>query len=512
MSASYLLSITLPLLLLLLLCFILLGSKRIIAKLCSTTLTKLMKPKIWGIERRLRRFPWWSSISSEGTSLEVGTSNKSLGTSRASQNMEHAKECRRNMHTVFQYLQQTVCHISKLKGGIRTSEVLTSGVHDGLELIQRKYQVPNFVHLEPRSYKTVACEVQSRGFIAKTDETYQNTVTNQARKLRVFLEPPTKPLDPAHPSEGFVAMQNDNNKEVTRQVINQLCHDKVIFQHSKNLNDPAKIRNVRDILIEFNKRGYLDDQGRWSAKIDCPDLKAPHVTCQAGGGSSTEDLTARFMNRLVDATFELASLDYCQKYLSGCAEERKPDIIMVPHNPSQLLVQDWCQAVSLVEMKQHSVDVEKQECTYNTQWQVFGLVPIEMVLFISNNLHGHGTVAQHMTLSQCHIAEALQSVGTWEVMKKWLKGMEDECGGIGSLKDIGAITQDLGTLNVWCSHRIQSVFFGPWPEAFSPYRISDNGSSEDLIELFPIFIHASNTLNVEHVALSVQHYQTWVAC
>lgn len=89
--------------------------------------------------------------------------------------------------------------------------------------------------------------------------------------------------------------------------------------------------------------------GRWSAKLDCPDLKAPHVTRQAGGGSSTEDLTARFMNRLVDVTLELAgkslihrtwSSDYCQKYLPGCAEERKPDIILVPHNPPQPLVQD----------------------------------------------------------------------------------------------------------------------------------------------------------------------------
>lgn len=56
-------------------------------------------------------------------------------------------------------------------------------------------------------------------------------------------------------------MQNDNNKEVMRQVIHQLCRDEVIFQHSKNLNDPTKIRNVKDILIEFNKRGYLDNQG-----------------------------------------------------------------------------------------------------------------------------------------------------------------------------------------------------------------------------------------------------------
>ncbi|KAG2039340.1 hypothetical protein BDR03DRAFT_1008975 [Suillus americanus] len=312
-------------------------------------------------------------------------------------------------------------------------------------------------------------------------------------------------------------MQNDNNKEVTCQVINKLCHDEVIFQHSKNLNDPAKIQNVKDILVEFGKRGYLDHQGCWSAKINCPDLKAPHITHQAGGGSSTEDLMARFMNQVVDVALELVgesliyrtwSSDYCQKYLPGCAEERKPDIILVPYNPSQPLVQDWWRAVSLVEMKQHGVNMQKQEWFDETAkhattiWgcqdahtfiitlqyfseqfaflffdcggaicpdmlnimddkeeylrlvlylsladpgivglemsivhndvgqcvrsKVFGLVPIEMVLFISNNLHGRGTVAQHVTLTQCHIAEALQSVGTWEVMKKWLKGMKDD--------------------------------------------------------------------------------------
>ncbi|KAG1737845.1 uncharacterized protein EDB91DRAFT_1249522 [Suillus paluster] len=368
-------------------------------------------------------------------------------------------------------------------------------------------------------------------------------------------------------------MQNDNNKEVMHQVINKLCHDEVIFQHCKNLNDPAKIRNVKDILIEFNKRGYLDNQGRWSAKIDCPDLKAPHVTRQA-----------------VDVALKL-------KYLPGCAEECKPDIFLVPYNPLQPLVQDWHQAVSLVKMKQHGVDVQKQEwfdktakCT-NTIWgcqdahtfvimlqyfgeqfafsffdrggaicpdmlnimddkeeylrlvlylsladpsmvclemsivhndvgqfvqsKVVGLVPIEMVLFISNNLHGRETMARHVTLTQCRIAEALQSVGTWEVMKKWLKGMEDDVAvvvkdtwvnltaphtegmilnylrlkgvmgvaqllfeglvagpaippsldqlhnhpGIGSLKDIGAITQT-GGLNVWCSTVYNWSFLG----------------------------------------------------
>ncbi|KAG1792086.1 uncharacterized protein HD556DRAFT_1309630 [Suillus plorans] len=49
-------------------------------------------------------------------------------------------------------------------------------------------------------------EVQSRGFIPKTDEAYQNSVANQACKLRAFLELPMHPSDSANPSKGFVAM------------------------------------------------------------------------------------------------------------------------------------------------------------------------------------------------------------------------------------------------------------------------------------------------------------------
>lgn len=147
--------------------------------------------------------------------------------------------------------------------------------------------------------------------------------------------------------------------------------------------------------------------------------------------------------------------------------------------------------------------------------KVFGMVPIEMVLFISNNLHGRGTVARHVTLSRRRITDTLQSVGSWDVMKKWLKGMEDDVAvvvkdtwvdltaphtegmilnylrlkgimgvtrllfeglvagpaippsldqlhnrpGIGSLKDIGAITQT-GDLNVWCSTVYNRSFLG----------------------------------------------------
>ncbi|KAG2110201.1 uncharacterized protein F5147DRAFT_772474 [Suillus discolor] len=384
--------------------------------------------------------------------------------------------------------------------------------------------MPDFFHLERRSYNTV----QSRGLIAKTDKVYQRAVVEQARNLRAFLEPSQHlhplqhpqssqhllPLDPNWASEGFVAMQMEDNKAIMCHVINWLCHDEVIFQHLENLDDPTKLRSVKGILQRFKEKRYLNDQG-WTNEIDCPDLKAPHFNRQHRGGSSMKDHMTRFMNCLVKEALLLAgnskikriwSSDYCQKPLPGSAEECKPDIILVPSDP---LVQDWCRIFTLTEIKQHGADVDKQEWfdeiakRVNTIWgcqdarnfvvvlmflgeafmfaffdrggavcldmlniiedkeeylqlvlylsladpgmvgletsigqnevwrfirsRVFGLeVPINMVLFISNNIHGCGTVARHVMLSHECIAQALQLGGSWDAMEKWLKGMENE--------------------------------------------------------------------------------------
>ncbi|KAG1739165.1 uncharacterized protein EDB91DRAFT_1248924 [Suillus paluster] len=148
--------------------------------------------------------------------------------------------------------------------------------------------------------------------------------------------------------------------------------------------------------------------------------------------------------------------------------------------------------------------------------RVFGPeVPINMVLFISNNIHGRRTMAHHVTLSRERIAQALQSGGSWGAMEKWLKGMEKEVDvvvkdtwvdltaphtegmilnylrlkgvqgvtrllfeglvvgpasppphfqlhdhpGIGSLKDISAISQT-GDINVWSSTVYNRSFWG----------------------------------------------------
>jgi hypothetical protein len=329
-----------------------------------------------------------------------------------------------------------------------------------------------------------------------------------------------------------------------------------------------------------------------------------------------------FLNRLVEEALLLAgeskikriwSSEYCQKPLPGSAEEHKPDIILLPNDP---LVQDWRRVFTLAEMKQHGVDVDRQEWfdeiakRANTIWgcqdarnfvivlmfvgeaftfaffdrggavcldmlsivddkeeylrlvlylsladpglsfhharmvissqcyaigmvgletsimqnkagrfirsRVFGpKVPINMVLFISNNIHGRGTVARHVTLSRERIAQALQLGGFWGAMEKWLKGMEKEVDvvvkdtwvdltaphtegmilnylrlkgvqgvtrllfeglvagpasppplfqthdrpGIGSLKDIGTISQT-GDINVWSSTVYNRSFWG----------------------------------------------------
>jgi hypothetical protein len=351
-------------------------------------------------------------------------------------------------------------------------------------------------------------------------------------------------------------------------------------------------------------------------------LKAPHFNRQHGGGASTEDRMTNFLNRLVEEALLLAgeskikriwSSEYCQKPLPGSAEEHKPDIILLPNDP---LVQDWRRVFTLAEMKQHGVDVDRQEWfdeiakRANTIWgcqdarnfvivlmfvgeaftfaffdrggavcldmlsivddkeeylrlvlylsladpglsfhharmvissqcyaigmvgletsimqnkagrfirsRVFGpKVPINMVLFISNNIHGRGTVARHVTLSRERIAQALQLGGFWGAMEKWLKGMEKEVDvvvkdtwvdltaphtegmilnylrlkgvqgvtrllfeglvagpasppplfqthdrpGIGSLKDIGTISQT-GDINVWSSTVYNRSFWG----------------------------------------------------
>ncbi|KAG1744089.1 uncharacterized protein EDB91DRAFT_1080896 [Suillus paluster] len=376
--------------------------------------------------------------------------------------------------------------------------------NNGLALIRRKYQAPDFVHLEPRSYNT-------------------------ARKLRAFLEPPTKPLDPAHPSEGFVAMQNDNNKEVMCQVINELCHDKVIFQHCKNLNDPAKIQNVKDILIEFHKRGYLDNQvmsgegllffdANWIS-VSLVEMKQHSVDVQK---QEWFDETAKCANTIwgcQDAHTFVIMLQYFGEQFAFSFFDRGgavcPDMLNIMDDKEEYLRLVLYLSLANPGMVGLETSIMHNNVGQFVRSKVFRLVPIEMVLFISNNLHGRGTMARHVTLMQCHITEALQSVGTWEVMKKWLKGIEDDVAvvvkdtwvdltapltegmilnylrlkgvmgitwllfeglvagpaippsldqlhnhpGIGLLKDIGAITQT-GGLNVWCSTIYNWSFLG----------------------------------------------------
>lgn len=60
--------------------------------------------------------------------------------------------------------------------------------------------------------------------------------------------------------------------------------------------------------------------------------------------------------------------------------------------------------------------------------RLFGMVPIHMVLFINNKLHGRGTVARHVTVSKESIIQAFTHTpgAVWSDVEKWFKGMEDE--------------------------------------------------------------------------------------
>jgi hypothetical protein len=81
----------------------------------------------------------------------------------------------------------------------------------------------------------------------------------------------------------------------------------------------------------------------------------------AGGGESTEDSMAHFLNRLVHETLVLAgphpihrewSSRYCQQILPGSGEDRKPDIILIDKGACE----DWRNVITLAEMKGISVD------------------------------------------------------------------------------------------------------------------------------------------------------------
>ncbi|KAG2134041.1 uncharacterized protein EDB93DRAFT_1254650 [Suillus bovinus] len=59
------------------------------------------------------------------------------------------------------------------------------------------------------------------------------------------------------------------------------------------------------------------------------------------------------------------------------------------------------------------------------QTKHLGKVPINMVLFISNNLNGHGTIVRQVTLPKDQINQALKNGLNCEALQKWLKGMVD---------------------------------------------------------------------------------------
>ena len=60
---------------------------------------------------------------------------------------------------------------------------------------------------------------------------------------------------------------------------------------------------------------------------------------------------------------------------------------------------------------------------------IFGDMTIEMVLFISNNLHGRGTVVRQVTLPKLRITKALEGDEKKNlnrgVLQKWLNTMDD---------------------------------------------------------------------------------------
>lgn len=91
---------------------------------------------------------------------------------------------------------------------------------------------------------------------------------------------------------------------------------------------------------------------------------------------------------------------------------------------TRIVISSQCYAIGMVGLE---TSIMQNKARQFIQSRVFGpKVPINMVLFISNNIHGRGTMARHITLSRERIAQALQLGGFWGAMEKWLKGMEKE--------------------------------------------------------------------------------------
>jgi hypothetical protein len=212
------------------------------------------------------------------------------------------------------------------------------------------------------------------GQVLPSADHHKAAVSKQSRKLRAFLQRLCE-KDKEMP-QGHIGFRDIATEEVTREVINFLGRDEVVFQHLEDLSvtNEQPRWTVKAVLEAFETNGFVTEgksitvtglhfftylfgvlKGRWT---HCPNLTGNHQTRnQAYSSLSSEDRMANFLNQLVSETTTLTgpsrikrlwSSKFCQNVLPGSAENRKPDMILLPEGKTP----DWRNVVALAEMKQ----------------------------------------------------------------------------------------------------------------------------------------------------------------
>jgi chromosome segregation ATPase len=99
------------------------------------------------------------------------------------------------------------------------------------------------------------------GQVLSSASHYPEEVSKQSHTLRAVLQPLTD-MDKEKP-QGHIDLQDDF-AQVTREVINFMGRDEVVFQHLEDLSSvankrPQRIRSVEAVLEVFKKKGIVKE-------------------------------------------------------------------------------------------------------------------------------------------------------------------------------------------------------------------------------------------------------------
>ncbi|KAG1781468.1 hypothetical protein EV702DRAFT_1041982 [Suillus placidus] len=292
-----------------------------------------------------------------------------------------------------------------------------------------------FFHLKQRSYKLV----QLRGIIVKTDkDKYQNQVATQVRKLKANLQP-----------KGFI----DQNNRWTSAIG---CPDLTQPHHTTRSNGPS----TKDLMAIFLNHLVEEVLALWSAEFCqkvlpglAEDRKPDIILIDADLPEDWHNLTTigKMKKSGVDVKNPLwfdegakwANAIYASQDSHTFAQVLQFlgdqfTFVFFDHGRSVCLdvlgIQEdsegYFRLVLYLSLAHHSLvgfdptiihDMPSDRRFIQTKH--FWKAPIDMVLFISNNLNGCGTVIRQVTLSKDQINQALKNGPNSKALQKWLKGM-----------------------------------------------------------------------------------------